>query len=338
MFNVRLGRIEDIERLKYIWSVCFYSDPKEYTDWFFANKFAPEKAVVVEHDGQIIACGYLVDYKLVFDGHVLDSPYIVGVATLPQYRKQGHAARIMHQLLRMAEESGAPLCILNPFKHEFYEKFGFITYTFLKDIKPKTGLQIKTMPFSAEELLRQYNTFARQFNSYVYRDGFYLERLLQEHFCDEGTVDLTDAGYCLRHDDTVDELVSLYDNEEELLGALGMARAHKHTDAACAFELGNMVRIINLRAFLRSCSFNKDLQADIALYVKDEICPRNNGIFRLVINNSRASLESIEASPALTVDISELTAFLFGIKPLEKDPADLNRFFVPMVHLGFEKY
>ncbi len=54
---------------------------------------------------------------------------IAGVATWPEYRRQGLVAKLLVHMLKDMRENGQTLSFLHPFAHGFYRKFGWETYT-----------------------------------------------------------------------------------------------------------------------------------------------------------------------------------------------------------------
>ena len=50
---------------------------------------------------------------------------VAAVATWPEYRNQGIVRKLMMSLQEMMKNSGCPLSVLAPFKHDFYEQMGW---------------------------------------------------------------------------------------------------------------------------------------------------------------------------------------------------------------------
>lgn len=68
-----------------------------------------------------------------------NSAYLGDMATLPAYRRRGHAAAIMRSLLDDALAAGATTCILaaTAMAHGLYLRFGF------RDVMPMVGFQTR---------------------------------------------------------------------------------------------------------------------------------------------------------------------------------------------------
>ncbi|NLO36763.1 MAG: GNAT family N-acetyltransferase [Clostridiaceae bacterium] len=66
-----------------------------------------------------------ISYHILFEGQVVPMCGIGGVATLPEYRRQGAIRAIMERLLRQVREEGTVFSYLYPFSFQFYAKFGY---------------------------------------------------------------------------------------------------------------------------------------------------------------------------------------------------------------------
>lgn len=64
-------------------------------------------------------------YRCSYWGHTVGMCGVGGVATLPEYRWEGHMRLLIPYVLNAAYERGDVLSSLFPFSHPFYRKFGF---------------------------------------------------------------------------------------------------------------------------------------------------------------------------------------------------------------------
>jgi predicted acetyltransferase len=76
-------------------------------------------------DGRLIAVSRAIDYVMRFEGQDVPMCGIGGVATLPEYRRQGAVRQIMCDLLRHSRDQGCLFSWLFPFSFAFYRRFGY---------------------------------------------------------------------------------------------------------------------------------------------------------------------------------------------------------------------
>ncbi|MBQ4186548.1 MAG: GNAT family N-acetyltransferase [Firmicutes bacterium] len=76
--------------------------------------------------GQPASSGYVVhDFDVWFNGHLVRTSGIGGVATLPPARSQGGIRAIFEEQLPDSYRKGYVFSMLFPFSHRFYRKFGY---------------------------------------------------------------------------------------------------------------------------------------------------------------------------------------------------------------------
>lgn len=173
-----------IKKLKENYIICF-NDKPHYTDYVFENKYMADNAVYLEVNGEIVSQLFLVYKKLYIRGVIVDCPYISGLCTLPQYRNKGYADIVMNKAFDRLKIEGFTLCALHPFRHDFYEKLGFVTYTKVKKYTVRycggNSLTLKDADLTDIPLLKSlYNNFMRNKHGYVYRDALQTENRLME--------------------------------------------------------------------------------------------------------------------------------------------------------------
>ncbi len=78
-----------------------------------------------QDDGTMAAC--IVDWRFLanLNGHMVGMCGIGGVASLPEYRRQGHVRAIMAYILADAYDRGDVYSTLYPFSFVYYRKFGY---------------------------------------------------------------------------------------------------------------------------------------------------------------------------------------------------------------------
>lgn len=82
-------------------------------------------AAFAADDRTMMSTFTVIPYQVYFDGHVLPMAGIGGVATLPEYRRQGGIRACFEKALPDMYERGMALSYLYPFSTVFYRKFGY---------------------------------------------------------------------------------------------------------------------------------------------------------------------------------------------------------------------
>lgn len=106
-----------------IWNRCF-GDDREYIALYLHNRFESENMYVIYQDNRPVSMASLLPVRVTINGRKENARYVYAVATLPEYRHQGHASEIIRHA---AEKYGEPL-ILQPADRDlqkYYERRGF---------------------------------------------------------------------------------------------------------------------------------------------------------------------------------------------------------------------
>lgn len=119
---------------KEMWKNVF-GDTDKYIDFYF-NEKANKSIVYSKYDeNELISMAFFTPYKVVYRGVECTCPYIVGVATRPEYRHRGHMRTLLEQGLMDAKISGAPVAFLSPADERIYEPLGFQSVYFRNQIE-----------------------------------------------------------------------------------------------------------------------------------------------------------------------------------------------------------
>jgi hypothetical protein len=117
----------DREAVMHLWQTCF-GDDEAYVDFYFKNRFSVENMLVIHRDGRPVSMASLLPVTLTVDGERVEAYYVYAVATLPEYRGQGLASRI---LSHAKDKIGRPLLLQvengSMELEAFYGKQGFFS-------------------------------------------------------------------------------------------------------------------------------------------------------------------------------------------------------------------
>lgn len=76
-------------------------------------------------DGKLTSSVIANVYRCTYWAHMVGMCGVGGVATFPEYRREGHMRKLLPFVLKAAYDRGDVLSSLFPFSHPFYRKFGF---------------------------------------------------------------------------------------------------------------------------------------------------------------------------------------------------------------------
>lgn len=133
-------------------------------------------------DNQLAAQAAVLKLQTYIGGKVFDMGGVAGVATWPEFRRQGLVAQLLIQSLIEMKENGQTVSFLHPFSFSFYRKFGWETYTEHKTYTIKTDMLPARIAYEGRferitgnyGLLNDvYQAYASQFNGSLVRDDFW---------------------------------------------------------------------------------------------------------------------------------------------------------------------
>ena len=138
-------------------------------------------------EDKLIAVVQGIDYQMRYEGQTVPMCGIGGVATLPEYRRQGSIRRLMKEILEDCRNKGQIFSYLYPFSYFFYGKFGYghgcrrmdveIPMASLK-LLPEKGSIRRCGPADAPILEAIYDQFVANTNGAIIRSvGFWKRKL-----------------------------------------------------------------------------------------------------------------------------------------------------------------
>src|SRR3712207_7673754 len=83
-------------------------------------------------------------------------PYLVGVATLPEYRGQGHMTKLLFEEMLQFRKQGSDFCFLLPINPMIYRGFGFEYFSGREEYTFDISLLSRSEEHTSELQSRQY--------------------------------------------------------------------------------------------------------------------------------------------------------------------------------------
>lgn len=186
--EIRFTNVNENMGVKDLWTYCF-ADSKAYVDFYFKNKYKPEKTLVVEDSGRILSAIHLNQHELSLYGKNLDTSYIVGVSTLAEARGMGFMSDLMTRSLYEIAYMGQSFCILMPIDHRLYRSYGFEnSYDMLEidlnifDLKKfkLEGTFKRANEEYVDDVLDIYLSSTANYNGFALRNKVYFSDFIEE--------------------------------------------------------------------------------------------------------------------------------------------------------------
>lgn len=324
---------------RHLWENVFSEDSREFVDYYYQQKIADNITYACESvpGGQPIAMLHLTPYQLeAGNGQLLDSFYIVGVATAPEYRHQGMMSEMLIRSMEDCRGNGIPFVFLMPADPLIYEPFGF-RYIYERSEYEWKGTEepYKTKVcgmFRLKEVAKEeYGALCSFANKYLREKTDYFVRRTVEYY------DRLQEELKSQHG----HMIGIYDMTGQFAGELLYAKEEKiyiqemlckQKDALnglvsyCGKKPIIMARITNVTGFLKLFRA-KEKEVRLAFSVKDALIPENCGTYYLEGNREGCKVtKTAWKEGALPVfGIEELVSIFFGRD--DKLPVSKRKFF-----------
>ena len=176
---------DQISEIKQMWKICFPDEDTRYVDFYFKNCFRPEDCFVMIREGKIISMAIRAPHAIMFNGRVLRTSMILGVATRPEHRHHGYMHDILNIIIDACEHTEL-VTLIRTETPALYEPYGF-RYVYYRtqyrlersDVHRVTNFGCAYEPGSLD-LMKVYSAFIRRFNGFYPRTLEYFVNLKKE--------------------------------------------------------------------------------------------------------------------------------------------------------------
>jgi predicted acetyltransferase len=318
-----------------------FSDSIDFVNYYFKEKFIPERVMAIKADGRIASMLHLNPFDVNFNQKEYSVSYIVAVATAVEYRNKGYMGRLMKEALIRLYNEGEVFSLLMPIDSRIYERYGFgfiedhlklecdsSTFTIEKIECQSRLAELKDVP----ELVNIYQVFSEKFNLATIRNGSSFEKLFKELQTDKGHIVMFEDGYMMTYyEDEVLHIREFVSNTQQALNEMisyikeettnGKVVIMDHMKSPIKYITPNileniiilkpfmMARIINVETFLKANCFM--FINDIRMKITDSLIEANNFVFH--INNGEVTKEDTSDFD-IELDIKLLTQLSFGYR------------------------
>lgn len=269
----RSAYADDYEYVKNLWLIAFNEDP-EFLDKFFNERTSTDRITVCVENNEIASALHMLPYNI-YVGKAVKASYIVGAATYQQYRYKGFMEGLLKFSTELMKRRGEALCVLKPFNHDFYRKYGWETIAKLYKYKNFDGKKLKFKP----EIRLLYSDKDMKFKLWNFNSANFKY------------VDLN-GGFG-------------YEANNEFYSCIPLENAE--FEEAVDYT---MLRIIDFQALSGKLLFNPKLPRTIE--VEDKYAPWNTGVYSIYNDDGFCIIEKVGGEAEQHFTITELTKLLFS--------------------------
>lgn len=190
---IKEAKIQHKPEIYELWKSSYPTRSRAYLNFYFKYIFDEGKCLFLPQDNRIIASLQMNAHVMNFMGRKLECTYILGVATLPDYRRRGHMRYLMESALDEISHNHL-VTLIEAFNPKLYESFGFQTVYYMKTYTINTHYFDKVTVrgvshnVTAQELMELYQKYIKHFDGSYVRDLKYYDLLLKRSVLDHGNI------------------------------------------------------------------------------------------------------------------------------------------------------
>lgn len=193
--EIRKLRQEEHIRTRRLWEDIFTEDTPEFLDYYYSTKVNNNEIYVIEDGDEIVSMIHLNPYHMRVKDKIYQTHYIVAVATLEKYRKQGLMKQLLNHTMQLMADRGEPFTFLMPASEAIYKSFGF-EFVYEQRREKVSG---KKCEDSALEILEASqgdcqaiadfaNEMLKEYDVVTWRDADYYKMILAEQVSENGGI------------------------------------------------------------------------------------------------------------------------------------------------------
>lgn len=117
------------EQVKALWKLCF-EDSKEFVEMYFKLRYKNEVNVAIQSGDEVISALQMLPYPMTFCGEMVQTSYISGACTHPDFRSKGVMRELLSQSFARMLRNGIQFSTLipaEPWLFDYYKCMGYAT-------------------------------------------------------------------------------------------------------------------------------------------------------------------------------------------------------------------
>ena len=117
------------EQVKALWKLCF-EDSEEFVEMYFKLRYKNEVNVAIKSGDEVISALQMLPYPMTFCGEMVQTSYISGACTHPDFRSKGVMRELLSQSFARMLRNGIQFSTLipaQPWLFDYYKRMGYAT-------------------------------------------------------------------------------------------------------------------------------------------------------------------------------------------------------------------
>lgn len=117
------------EQVKALWKLCF-EDSEEFVEMYFKLRYKNEVNVAIQSGDEVISALQTLPYPMTFCGEMVQTSYISGACTHPDFRSKGVMRELLSQSFARMLRNGIQFSTLipaEPWLFDYYKRMGYAT-------------------------------------------------------------------------------------------------------------------------------------------------------------------------------------------------------------------
>ncbi|MDD3038478.1 GNAT family N-acetyltransferase [Bacteroides sp.] len=154
------------EEVKALWKLCF-NDSETFIDMYFRLRYTDEVNVAIQKDTAIISALQMLPYPMSFCGHTVQTSYISGACTHPDFRGKGTMRELLTLAFKRMLHNGISFSTLipaEPWLFNYYTQMGYapvfqhsVKEVIVPSITPSPKIKINSISDYQEEVYQYLN-------------------------------------------------------------------------------------------------------------------------------------------------------------------------------------
>ena len=115
------------EQVKALWKLCF-EDSEEFVEMYFKLRYKNEVNVAIQSGDEVISALQMLPYPMTFCGETVQTSYISGACTHPDFRSKGVMRELLSQSFARMLRNGVQFSTLipaEPWLFDYYKHMGY---------------------------------------------------------------------------------------------------------------------------------------------------------------------------------------------------------------------
>lgn len=304
-----------------------FEDPQAYENFYFQTMYPKNRVLAAAIKDEIVGMIHLNPYQLYVNGSLHNLHYIVGVATLKSFRRQGIMRQMLVKCMQDMADAGEIFTYLMPANKAYYEPFDFAFVQQFQQVK-LNGIQGESAirVLKEEEFSQTANDICayleNKYQVFTKVDSQYLIQLKKECLAEAGELlvykqkEHLQGFCCYGQDETGVFLRQIFAEEpqimiEELQKYFGDSSMELTLDGKGKGD-GDTIMARILRLDLLFPLLKGKQKYEFFIHIEDSYLKEQNGNFKVTVHPEGCKIchTNIDADQSIT--IWDLTKILFG--------------------------